>query len=70
MGDVLAFAGFAESVAFDRLGENDGGLAGVIDGRTVGGVHLDGIVAPEAHARKLIVGEVLDHLQQARIGAE
>ena len=31
---------------------------------------LIGIVAAEAHARKLLVGKVLDHLEQARVGSE
>ncbi len=68
--DVLAFTGFAEAVALNCLGQNDRGLSGVIDRRTEGCVNLDRIMAAEAHARQLIVGEMLDHLQQARIAAE
>src|ERR1700731_1312463 len=33
-------------------------------------MNLDGIVAAEAHAGELFVGEILDHLEQAGIGAE
>ena len=38
--------------------------------RLVGVEDLDGIVAAESQALQLIVGQVLDHLQQPRIGAE
>ena len=68
--DVLAFAGFAESVAFDGLGENDGRRSGVINRRFVSGVNFDRIVTAEAHAGELLVRKMLDHLQQPRIGAE
>ena len=70
VGDVLAFAAFAETVAFDRLGENDGWRALVLDGFLVGSVDLDGIVSTEAQVFELFVGEMLDHFEQARIGAE
>ena len=68
--DVFAFAGFAQSVALDGLGKNDGGPAFVFHGGFVGCVNLDGIVPAQTHARKLVVGKMLDHLQQARIGAK
>ena len=70
VGDVLAFAGFAQSVALDGLRQNDGRRAGVIDRRFIRGVDLDRIVSAQPHACKLLVGKMLDHLQQARIGAK
>ena len=70
MGDVLAFAGFAEAVALDGAGEDDRRLSLVLDRGLVGVEDLQGIVAAEAQALQLIVGEMLDHLQQPRIGAE
>ena len=70
VGDVLAFARFAEAVALDRAGEDDGRLPLVLDRGLVGVVDLDRIVAAEAQPLQLIVGEVLDHLEQPRIGAE
>ena len=70
VGDVLAFAGFAEAVALDRAREDDGRLPLVLDRRLVGGVDLDGIVAAEPQLLQLIVGQVLDHLEQPRVGAE
>ena len=42
----------------------------VLDCGFVGCVHLDGIVAAQAHAGELLVGEVLHHLEQAGIAAE
>ena len=70
VGDVLAFARFAQSVALDRLGQNDGRRAGGVDRRAERGVNFDGIVSAQPHACQLIVGEMLDHFQQAGIGAE
>ncbi len=70
VGDVLAFAGFPQTVTLDGLGEDDGGRALVLDCGFVSGVHLDGIVAAQAHAGQLLVGEVLHHLEQAGIAAE
>ena len=43
--DVLPFAGLAQAVALDGLGENDGRLAVVFDGRLVGRVDLKRVVA-------------------------
>ena len=70
MGDVLAFAGFAQSVAFDGLGQDDRRGANVIDGGAVGRMHFDGIVPAQSHARQLLVGKMLNHFEQARVGAE
>ena len=67
--DVLALAGLAEAVALDRAGEDDGRRALVLDGRLVGVVDLDRIVAAERHLLQLVVGQVLDHVEQPRIGA-
>ena len=66
MGDVLAFAGLAETVALDRAGEDDGRAALVLGGGLVGGVDLDGIVAAERELLQLVVAQMLDHVEQAR----
>ena len=70
MGDVLAFAGFAQSVALNRLGQNDGRRSLVLDRRFVSGVYFDGIVTAQPHARQLLIGKMLDHFQQTGIGAK
>ena len=70
MGDVLAFARFAEAVALDRAREDHGRLAGVLDRGLVGVVHLDRIVTAEAQPLQLVVGQMLDHVEQPRVGAE
>ena len=67
--DVLALAGLAEAVALDRPRENHGRRALVLDGRLVGVVDLDRIVAAERSFFELIVREVLDHVEQPRIDA-
>ena len=67
--DVLAFAGFAEAVALDRAREDDGRRALVLDRGLVGVVDLDRIVAAERQLLQLVVGQVLDHVEQPRIGA-
>ena len=45
VGDVAAFAGLAQPVALDGLGQDDRGRAAVLDGRLVGRVDLQRIVA-------------------------
>ena len=42
----------------------------MLDRSFVCGVDLDGIMAAQAHPRQLLVGKVLDHLQQARVGSK
>ena len=70
VGDVLAFARFAQSVAFDRFRQNDGRRTLVLHGCLVSRMDLDGIVAAQPHARQLLIGKMLNHFQQSRIGAE
>src|SRR5262249_42067179 len=65
--DVLALAGFAESVPFNSTCQNDGGRALEFDRGLVGVVDLDRVVSAERHLLQLVVGQVLDHVQQPRI---
>src|SRR6476659_1236107 len=61
----------AEAVALDGLGEDDGGLAGVLSRRLVGRVDLAVVVAPTLEVPPdLVVGPVLDHLGGARVAPE
>ena len=55
MGDVLAFASFAESVAFNCLGQNNGRRSGVLDRRLISSMNFDRIVSAQPHARQLLV---------------
>src|SRR5688500_9333911 len=68
VSDVLPFTRLADSVALDRAGEDDGRLSGVLDGRLVGRVHLDRIVAAERQLLQLLVGQVRHQIEQLRIG--
>ena len=61
MGDVLAFAGFAEAVSFDGLGQDDGRRARVLGRTFVCRVDLDRVVTTQTQARELLVREMLDH---------
>src|ERR1700730_1326264 len=70
MGDVFAFAGFAESISFYSAGEDDGRGAFVFDGGFVGGVNFAGIVAAKTQTAQGVVREGLDQFQQTRVGAE
>ena len=70
MRDVAAFAGFAQAVALDRLGQDDRRLALCFDRRLVGRVDLLRIVAAAAQLAQLLVGQVLDQLEQLGILAE
>ena len=55
MGDVFAFAAFAQSITFDGLGEDDGGLAFEIDGRLVGRVDFDRIMPAAAQVFQILI---------------
>ena len=70
MGDVAAFAGFAHAVAFDGLGENNGGPAFMFHRGVIGGVNFHRIVAAAQQLADLVIGEMIDHRQQFRIFAE
>ena len=61
VGGVAALDVGAERPALDRLGEDDGRRALVLDGRLVGGVELAVVVAAAGQVAQLVVGEVLDH---------
>ena len=63
VGNVLAFTGFAESVALNGLGKNDGGRSGVLDCCFVGSMHFDRIVSAQPKASQLLVGKMFHHLQ-------
>ena len=60
----------AEAVALDRHGEDDGGAALVLHRALVGVVDLDRVVAAAVQAIELLVGVVLDQLEQLGILAE
>src|SRR5580700_5380289 len=42
----------------------------MINSGLVGGMYFDRVVAAQAHAGKLLVGKVLDHLEQPRVGTK
>src|SRR5262249_14171721 len=68
--DVLALAGFAQAVTLDGVSQDDRRLSAMLHRRSVGRVDLDRIVAAAFELGQLIVGQVLDELQQFRIFAE
>src|SRR5713101_2431552 len=70
VGDVLAFADFAQAVAFDGARQDDGGRALVLDGGAVGGVDLARVMPAQAEFAKGLVGNFFDQFQQARIASE
>ena len=67
MGDVAAFAGLAQSVALDRAGQNDGGLAAMRDGRGVSGVDFFRVMPAQAQRANLVVGEMVNESQGTRV---
>ena len=70
VGYVFAFAGFAETVAFNGARQNYGGRAAVLDGGFVSSVNLPWVVAAEAQAPELLVGQRFHQFQQLRAGTE
>ena len=70
VGDHLALARDAHPVALDRLGQDHRRLAGVPDRRVVGRVDLLLVVAAAVQQPDLVVGHVLDALEQTRVASE
>ena len=69
VADVLAFARLADPVALDRAGQHQRGHALGVGGTLECVEHLLGIVTAERELLKLLVRQVLDHVEQPRIGA-
>ena len=70
MGDVLALTRLAHPVTLDRAREDHRGLPLGLGRVLVGVEDLGRIVPAEPQPLQLVVGHVLDHLEQAWIGAE
>ena len=70
VGDVLAFAGFAQPVTLNGFCQDDSRRALVFDRRSVGSMYFDRIVTAKSHARHLFVRKMIDHSQQTRISSE
>ena len=70
VGDVLAFARFPHSVAFHRLCEDDGRLAGVLGRFGVCRIDLVRVVSAAVQAPDVLVGQVRDHLLELRVFPE
>src|SRR5690606_21378794 len=59
-----------EAVTLNRLREDDGGLTLVLHRRLVRGVDLAVVVATALQCPHLVIGEVLDELESARVATE
>src|SRR5215469_750427 len=70
MGNVLAFASFAEAIALDGLGQNDRRLAFGLHGSVERGIDLDGIMAAKPQLLQLLIRHVADDLEQSRVSAK
>ena len=70
VGDVAAFAGFAQAVTLDGLGQDHRRLALVFHGGLVGGIDLAGIVAAAQELVNLFVGQVVHQFEQLGVFAE
>ena len=67
---VAGFEAAAERPALDRLGEDHGRAPVVLDRELVRRVELAVVVPAARQSLEVLVGEMLDQLQQARLGAE
>ena len=70
VGGVARLEVGPEGPALDRLGQDGGRGAFVLDRGLVGGVELAVVVPPRGQVAQVVVGEVLDHLAQPRVGTE
>ncbi len=69
VGDVLAFTRLADAIALDGAREHHGRHALGLDRAAERVEHLVRIVSAEGELLELLVREVLDHLEEARVGA-
>ena len=70
VGGVATLEVGAERPSLDGLGQHDGRLAPVPQGRVVGGVHLPAVVSAAFEAPDLGVGHAVDHREGARVAGE
>jgi hypothetical protein len=70
VGRVAALEALAEGPALDGVGEDHRRLAGLLGRRLERRVDLAVVVAAARQVAQLVVGQVLDHLAQPRVGAE
>ena len=70
VGGVAALDVGAERPPLDGLGQDHRGCPLLLGGGLVGGVELPVVVATAGEVADLVVGEVVDHLAQARVGSE
>jgi len=70
VGDVLALAGLAHAVALDGLGQDHRRSADVVHRGLVGGVDLRRVVPTARQRPDLVVGHVLDQVEQLGVLAE
>ena len=70
VGDVLALAGLTHPVALDRLGQDHRRRADVVHRRLVGRVDLRRVVPAAGQRPDLVVGHVLDQVEQLGVLAE
>ena len=68
--DVAAFAGFAQAVAFDGLGQDHRRLALVLHRGFVGRIDFARVMAAAQQLVNLLVGQMIHQLQQFGIFAE
>ena len=67
VGDISPLTALPKPIAFDGFGENDRRCAMVFDRRFVRRIDLFRVVSTAPHLAELLIGEVTEHLQQARI---
>ena len=69
VGDVLALTRLADAVALDGPGQHHRRHVLGVDGALEGVVDLGRVVAAQRQLLQLLVRQVLDHLEQPRVGA-
>ena len=68
--NIATFAVFAQAITFNRLGQDNGRCASMVDGCFVGGINFFGIVSAAPHHQQFLVGVIFDEVEQLRILAE
>ena len=70
VGDIASLAGFTQPVSFDRLCQYDGWGTFMVHRGLVRGIDFFRVMAAPQQLANLVIGQMIDHLEQRRILAK
>src|SRR5258708_5560396 len=70
VSNISALTAFAQAIALNRARKNNGGRTRMLHGRLVRGINFSRIVAALPQRPQSLIRNILDHFQQAWVGAK